>query len=379
VNRLALKMLFGDRAKYVMLISGITFATLLMASSAALFTGLMMWTTSLLHNVRAPVWVADPKAALVNDNKPLRDTDVNRVRSVEGVAWAVPIYQGISQAHLLNGGFQLITIVGLDAATLIGAPTRLIAGRPEDLRLPNSIIIDDEGVKHLSAKLGRRMGLGDIVEINDHEAKIVCICKTLRSLTGGPYVFTTYERAIRDYVPPQRKLLSFVLAAPKPGISVKEISERIHHETGLAAYSEDEFMWSTIWWYVIYTHIPVNVGTIVIIGFLVGIVISGQTFYSFVLENTRALGALKAMGTSNARMAGMLVVQSLTVGIIGFGLGMGMVTINGVIADKTGELPFLLTWHIPVAVLLAVLSICVVAADRGVQRMSKIDSASVFR
>ena len=53
--RLALKMLFGDKAKYLMLISGITFATLLMTQGAALFCGIMSWTYSPMRNVRARV------------------------------------------------------------------------------------------------------------------------------------------------------------------------------------------------------------------------------------------------------------------------------------------------------------------------------------
>ena len=55
--RIALKMLFGDRAKYVMLISGITFATLLMAQGMSLFCGLMSWTYSTMRNVNVPIWV----------------------------------------------------------------------------------------------------------------------------------------------------------------------------------------------------------------------------------------------------------------------------------------------------------------------------------
>lgn len=40
----------------------------------------------------------------VGDNQPLRDTDVNRVGSVEGMAWATPLYVGDAQARLLTGG-----------------------------------------------------------------------------------------------------------------------------------------------------------------------------------------------------------------------------------------------------------------------------------
>ena len=40
------------------------------------------------RRVEAEIWVMDPKAEQSLDNKPLRDTDVNRVRSVDGVAAA---------------------------------------------------------------------------------------------------------------------------------------------------------------------------------------------------------------------------------------------------------------------------------------------------
>ena len=83
---IALKMLIGDRSKYVMLIGGLTFAALLMTQQSAVFFGLLMWTTSHLRNMRAEIWVVDPKVEQVNELKAMRDTDVSRVRSVTGVA-----------------------------------------------------------------------------------------------------------------------------------------------------------------------------------------------------------------------------------------------------------------------------------------------------
>ncbi len=378
MNRLALRILFGDHAKYLMLISGITFAVILMAQGTSLFCGLMSWTFAPLRNIRVPVWVADPKVEQVNDNKPLRDTDVNRVRSVEGVAWAVPLYQGTTQAKLADGSAKLITLTGLDATTLIGAPTEFLAGGIDGLRLPNSVIIDEYGAQRLSDGLGRRLGVGDTFEINDREARIVGVCKAARSFTGGPFVFTTYERAV-EYVPSQRKLLTFVLASPAAGIEPHELAHRIAAATSLAAYTNDEFMWSTVWWYVKNTGIPINVGLIVGIGFIIGTVISGQTFYSFVLENLRNLGALKAMGAGTATLCRMLVLQSFSVGLIGYGLGMGVVSLIGRAAIKTGRVPFLMIWPIPVGVLAAVLFICALASVLGIIKVARLDPAIVFR
>lgn len=376
--RLALKMLFGDHAKYLMLVSGITFSTLLMAQGASLFAGIMSWTYATLRNSRAEIWVADPKVEQVNDTKPLRDTDVNRVRSVGDVAWAAPLYSGTIQARLLDGSFKLIQLMGVDGTTFVGAPQTMLAGRLEDLRLPNTVIIDELAVARLSEGRARPIGVGDVFEINDREARVVGICAAARSFFGGPYVFTTYDRAVQ-YAPAQRKMLSFILATPKPGRTPDEVARTIERETGLRAFTEPEFMWSTMWWYMKNTGIPINVGTLVLLGFIVGTVISGQTFYSFVHENTRNLGALKAMGASTLTLCLMLILQSLAVGFIGYGIGLGAVAFLGENLLQLGSVPFLMLWQTPLIVGSAVFFICTLSALLGIIRVARLEPAIVFR
>jgi putative ABC transport system permease protein len=376
--RLALKMLFGDHAKYLMLISGITFATLLMTQGAALFCGIMSWTYSPLRNMRAHVWVTDPKVEQVNDSKPLRDTDILRVRSVEGVAWAASLYLGNNQARLVDGNFKFVTLVGLDSTTLAGAPAEVVQGQLEDLRLANTVIIDEFGIERLSEGRERPIGVGDSFEINDQEARIVGVCKAVRPFTGGPFIFTTYDR-VATYVPGHRNLLSYVLVEPGLSIAPADLARRIEQETGLRAYTREEFMWSTIWWYVRNTGIPINVGLSVLIGFVVGVGVSGQTFYSFVLENTRNLAALKSMGATNWTLCRMLILQSIAVGLIGYGIGLGLVAMLGHAVLRTGKVPFLLPWHVPVATLLAVMLISALAAVLGIWRVARLEPAIVFR
>ena len=98
---IALKMLFGDRSKYLMLISALAFATLLTTQQSSIFLGLMRWTTATLTNTQIPIWVMDPEVSQVNEVKALRDTDISRVRSVDGVAWAVPFYFSLLR-HFLS-------------------------------------------------------------------------------------------------------------------------------------------------------------------------------------------------------------------------------------------------------------------------------------
>ena len=375
---LALKMLIGDRAKYIMLVGGLTFASLLMTQQCAVFFGLLTWTTSHLTNMRAQIWVADPKVEQVNEVKAMRDTDVSRVRSVSGVAWAMPLYTSVQQCKLNDGNFKPILLIGLDGTTLVGRPPTLTAGRLEDVRLPNSVIIDDLAVQRLSAGRRRPLGVGDSFEINDKEARIVGICKADRHFFGYPYVYATYDHALL-FAPKTRKMLSLVLAEPAPGVSAKEAARRIKAETRLAAFTEDEFFWSTIWWYFRNTGIPASFGTTILLGFIVGVAISGQTFYSFVLENLKHLGALKAMGASNGLISRMLLLQAWTVGFIGYGLGVGLTVAFGLLVLDKGQPPFALPYQLPLFTLVIILIICTLAALLGIRKIYRLEPAVVFR
>lgn len=393
--RLALKMLFGDTAKYLMLVAGLTVATFLMAQQTAVFCGLMSWTKATLKNVPAPIWVVEQKVEQVNETNPLLDTDVARVRSVSSVAWAAPIYSGIQRVRLENGNFKIIQLIGIDANTLAGAPAEMLEGDLMKLRLPHAVIIDDLGVQRLAKKRGDKVKIGDAFEINDQEARVVGIANAMNSFTGGPYVWTTYERALQ-YVPAQRKMLQAVICAPREGVSIDQALKDIRQETGLRAYANREasfeefwnqrsgtdtvdFNVSTVWWYIKNTGIPISFGTTVIIGLVVGMAVSCQTFYSFVLENMRHLGALKAMGTSNRTLCIMLLTQAFTVGIIGYGIGLLLTAGFAFGALKNEQPPFYMPEFVPLVVLAVILSICMLAALLGIWRVSRLEPAMVFR
>ncbi len=375
---LALKMLMGDRAKYIMLVGGLTFATLLMTQQNAVFQGLLAWTTSHLRNMRAAIWVVEAHVESANETKPLRDTDVNRVRSVTGVDFAVPLFQGILRAKTASGADKQVMLIGLHGATLFGRPPQMLAGDLALLRLPNTVVIDEFGVTRLSQGRSRPIAIGDTFEINDREARIVGICRTERHFFGYPYVFSSYDQALQ-FAPRQRKMLSAILVQPKPGLDAAEVARRIGAETGMRAFTRDEFAKVTVDYIWKSTGIPISFLTTIILGFIVGIAVSGQTFYSFVLENLRHLGALKAMGASTWLLARMLLLQAFTVGLIGYGMGLGLTALFGFIVLPIGQPPFLLQ---PSALLLtggALVVICSFAALLGIIKVARLEAAIVFR
>ncbi len=380
MNLIALKMLFGERAKSTMLLSGICFATILMIQGLALGLGLLATSYATGVNVTAPIWVANPLIdQVVMNNQPLLDTDVYRVRSVAGVAWAAQLYVGGAQARILDRGgvSQNVTLIGLDTETLAGAPTDFVAGSLDDLRQPDAVIADASAMIRLSPDPNVPLKVGETFEMNDRRARIVGVVNT-RSASHGQagYIFTTYNRAIQ-YVPAQRKMTTYVLAAPVAGQTAVDVARRISAATGLNAFTSEEIRNSSAWYFIRNSPVPFIVGLIVGIGFVIGTVISGQTFFTFILENTRHLGVLRAMGTQTRRLALMILVQAMVAGLIGYGLGVGIISL--VIAVMPADAPLKFGLPVLLVTFVPVLGICAVAALLGIRRMARIEPAIVFR
>src|SRR3954467_1067177 len=121
MNRISWAMLVGDRAKFIGIVFGLLFAALLITQQGAIFIGLMARTYGGITDLGYPdIWVCARNLQFVDAIKPMQDTELFRVRSVPGVAWAVPLYKGLLKARLGDGGFQTCIVMGLDDATLIG-------------------------------------------------------------------------------------------------------------------------------------------------------------------------------------------------------------------------------------------------------------------
>ena len=385
MNHIAIKMLMGDRGKYLGIVMGLTFASLIMTQQPAIFLGLMARSYSFISDVGLPdIWVMDAKVQFVDDIKPLQDTELYRVRGISGVEWAMPMYKGLLKARLTDGTFQSCNVVGLDDATLIGGPPIMLEGKLEDLRRSDSIIVDIDGARD---KLGKPsssadgknspLKVGDSLELNDHRAIVVGIARVTRTFQSQPVIYTTYSRA-KSYAPKERKLLSFVLVKAKQGQDPIELTRRIRAATGLAAYTREEFMSLTYQYFLRNTGIPINFGISVMLGFIVGAAIAGQTFYNCTLENLRQFGVLKAMGTSNRILLRMILLQAVLVGSIGYGLGVGLTALFGFSMRHT-ILAFKFPWQLLIFSGAGVGIICIFAALISILKVIRLEPAIVFK
>ncbi|MEY4181343.1 MAG: hypothetical protein RLY70_4918 [Planctomycetota bacterium] len=378
MNWVALRMLVGDRGKYWGLIMGVAFASHLMSQQVSIFVGIIKRTASQIVDVSdAGIWVMDNKVRFVDEAPGLPETDLNRVRGVPGVAWAARLYKGQVRARLEDGNYRNVVMFGLDDANLVGAPRKMLRGQLSDLRRPDAVVIDKAGHEYMWP--GEAFREGRELYLNDRRAVLVGICEATPPFTTMPVLYTRYSAAA-GFVPRERNLMSFILAEAQPGRDSAEVCQAIEARTGLMALTRDQFFWKTINYFLGSTGIPVNFGITITLGFIIGAAVTGQTFYLFTLENLKQFGALKAMGVTNGRLIGMILLQALVVGVMGYGLGIGLTAAFFTATSGITHLAGLyLTAHAAIGVAIAVLAITGLTALISIRRVLVLEPAIVFR
>lgn len=367
-------MLMGDTTKYIALVFGLAFSTMLIVQQGSVFTGLMGRTAAKIDSIpQADIWVMDPATRYFDERKPIEDTAVLRVRGVPGVEWAEPVFFGMGTARMPDKTFASVLIVGVDRNSRLGLADRFEAGRPEAIAEPDAIYWD-----HLNLPIYQQIKAGTTMEINDRRAKVVAIASSPRTIMSNPTVYTTYERAL-DFAPGERKRLTYVLAKVKPGFDPKEVAAEIRRVTGLGAKDSKEFFWDTVKFFLKSTGIGINFGLTVLLGFIVGVAVAGQTFYTFIVENTKNFAALKAMGLSNWTLTGMVLLQAAIVGVLGWGLGTGAATLFGLNITDRSVVAYHMTPQLMAASFAANVFTVLLAGGVSVRRVLGIEPAIVFR
>lgn len=374
ILKIALKLLVNDKSKFAALLLGITFAVFLMVMMMSMFSGILSRSSSSVLNIGAKIWVMDPAVNNATSSIPMPDYILSTARSIKGVKYAVPLYFGGALIKLKSGAYQAVTVVGLDDATLFGRP-ELIEGNINDIYTENAFFV----VKDAEYNKLEKPKVGDEFEINDHRGRVVGLAVVASSgLFGVPTLYTTQSRAI-TYIPSTRFTTSFVLIEPKNDAAIPYIQQQIN-KLGYEALTREQFVQKITDFYTYKTGLGMNVLLMTAISFIVGLSISGQTFYTFILENLEKFGALKAIGAKGRELISMILFQASFTALIGYGLGVGLASTFMILAKlRLPDYAAQITFNILGFAFLMVLIIAGISSYIGVRKVLQIQPFDIFR
>lgn len=393
--RIAIRMLVGDTVKWMGVVLGVFFCTFLITHLLSMFSAMLERTYATISDIpQADVWVMDPSTEYVDETSGMPPTALDRVRGVSGVAWASPLITNSVRARLPNGLFRPVTIIGVDDATLIGAPETIIGGTIHDLRTEDAVFIDEASAKDLlrlpvevkTRHPGwnmpdftgetRPLLTGDELLLNDHRVRVVGLAKLGPRFLSRSLAYTTYSQAL-SIIPRQRNILSYVLVKAAEGVDPTALAQRIESSTGLRARTKEAFALATKDYFVRVSGVVSRIGFMVGIGVVVGACVSGLLLFLFTNENARYYATFKALGASGRSIVGMVIAQALVSGVVGFGLGIGVSSTMGLLVNNPA-MPYRLTWGTLQFTAVTVLLVSGFSAILSAMKVVKLEPGRVF-
>jgi putative ABC transport system permease protein len=370
---LAWRNLVHDRMRFVVTVTGIVFAVVLIVVELGLFIGFTTTTASLIDRSGADLWISARNVPFIEQGVPFTARTLSTVLATPGVASASKYAPFFTDWRRPDGREESVQVVGFDLQTELGAPWDVVAGDIDDLRAPDSVFIDEVYRSRLGVDR-----IGQVVEIYGRRARVVGFTRGIRAFTTSPYVFTRFKTAL-DYSELREDQTIYLLVKAEPGVDLDVLRGRLAARlSDLDVLTTAEFSQRTRNYWMFTTGAGLAVLLAAVLGLVVGVVIVAQTIYATTVDHLREYATLKAMGATNGYLYKVIVQQAVISALIGYGLGIAIAAFV-VRGSKDGGAAIMLPPGLAGGMLGLTLVMCVSAAMVSIRKVTRLDPAQVFK
>ncbi|MCZ4329850.1 ABC transporter permease [Castellaniella denitrificans] len=366
---------------------------------AGVYRGLVADARALLDNSGADLWVVQKDTqGPYAESSSLPDDAYRGILGLEGVDQAANVTYLTMQAHHRDRDVRIMVVgvaPGVPGATP-GWPPSLVAGR--------QIVL---GHYEAVADVATGFALGDRITIRRHEYTIVGQTRRTVSSSGDPMVFIPLkdaqqaqfqkdndailqnrrraaanpglnrpgnDSALRAVLDSQTSnpYVNAVLVTLAPGADADEVATRIRRWQRLSVHTRAQM--ETILVDKLVASSARQIGMFLVILALVSAAIVAFIIYTLTMDKIREIAVLKLIGTRDRTIAGMILQQALSLGLIGFMTGRIAATFSAPLFPKY----VLLMPADSIAGLAAILLICALASLVAIRIALRVDPATAI-
>ena len=370
----ALKIIFYDKVRSLITLTGVVFAVALIFAQIGIYLGLMETSSTIIDHTNGDIWITSKNSKNFDFSQPFPERKINQVLAADGVKGAEKLIVTWGVIKQKQGGTEQVEIVGYNPDTGIGGPWKMKTGHFRDVKNGNYAIVDESSMRRLG-----RFETGDYREILNKRLKIVGTSEEVKSFTTAPVIFTSYKTAqnLGSYVGPDNTV--FIIASVEDGYSDKKVINTLRRSlSNVDVYTKDEFSRKTRLYWTIETGVGLSFLITILISFLIGMLIVGQTIYNSTIEYLKEFGTLKAIGATNLNIYQIIFSEALINASIGYVIGLIFTLLSIKIYDAS-EMVFTIKLWVALLVFFLSLIMCLSAAFFSVRKVRKIDPALLFR
>ena len=370
---LAWRNLAHDRSRFVVTLVGIVFAVVLIAMQIGLFLGFSDATTVIVRHTHADFWIVARGAQNFEISLPMKDRELYLARSVPGVAQAERLLVQFVPWKKPGGGDESIIIVGFDLNSGLAGPWNLVAGRLEDLRQPDGVMVD----RVYMEKLGIA-STGTELEINGRRARVVGLTQGIRSFTTSPWVFASFRTA-QGFSRLADDESNYVIGTFAPGADPVAVRAALAEALPRSdVYLSDDFAARTRDYWMFTTGAGASVLVSALLGLLVGSVIVAQVLYATTVDHLTEFGTLSAMGAPRDFIYKVILGQAAISATLGHVPGIILALLLAE-ASALSAAVVLVPWELAIGLYGVTLAMCMLASLISIRKAMGIDPAMVFQ
>src|SRR5215469_19669 len=140
---LAQRNLMHDKVRLAVTLTGIVFAEVLIVVEMGLFLGFTVTTSSIIDKSNVDLCIVSKHTPYIEQGAAFSERKLYQVLATPGVATAEKYIVRFAQWKTPNGAEESVQIVGFNPYTGVGGPWNVEEGNVEDLKKPDSIMVDE--------------------------------------------------------------------------------------------------------------------------------------------------------------------------------------------------------------------------------------------
>jgi putative ABC transport system permease protein len=371
---LALKSMLYDKLRFLITVSGVAFAVMLVFVQVGLFLGLLSNASVTIEHLDADLWVTSKNTPNIDFPHSFPESRVDRVRSIPGVLRADNLILSYMNTRLPSGAEESVIAYAMRDFKRWGLPWNVSEGDLDDLKRGPYMFLDSAAEKRFG-----QFSVGDYREVLGTRLRIIGRSIGALSFTTTPIAFIDFDQAQRMQPSLLRSNTTYMLVKLAPGAdrdAVRaQISARLPYND---VFTSAEWAKRTRDYWIVNTGLGLNMYMTVFLGCLVGIVVVAQTLYTSAMEHIKEFGTVKAIGGSNWDIYKILGRQAVIAAIFGFAFG--TLPAFGLAPAMAGiGLKLIIPNALLGAVFAGAVALCLVASLVSYRKIASIDPALVFR